>query len=492
MRCLLCSSLLLAGVLSKLEAGEGLSGYTRDRSESGWDEDGRIDASGSFAYSDLMILPSTHQEVRSGSNLVLTCRIRNLQNWIGSEALKLAWYTPDRVPVHNDLSMYTIEERMTAEIEPATGSISLFIKNIKKSDAGRYMCIKSTGTKTYSRTYVQIKVFDGLRWQDSSAVQLAVINTNTTIFCRAEATYPPRIDWIRHDSTVRSDAKFSVVPGGLHINSVQSADAGVYICRATITETGEMEERSIELQIGTPPYWIRKPKNITVQVGATVRVDCLGDGYPTPTSTWIYKPNHDKPDGELTDFKNGTLLFGSVTKNQEHAKLKCIATGEPIPKITWSKPVPRENSSELIIEDVRDEPGVLDIQDDVYLDEITQEYTVESTVSIVRVRRKDDGDYICRGMNVGGGMNVVGNIKVLFPPEFQDQQTVALTWHQKTVVINCSVVSLPGASLSWWHRGQQIGRDNLDRNFKIYSIQSFSQLHIARFLVFTASLKRKY
>lgn len=52
-----------SGVLSKLEAGEGLSGYTRDRSESGWDEDGRIDASGSFAYSDLMILPSTHQEV---------------------------------------------------------------------------------------------------------------------------------------------------------------------------------------------------------------------------------------------------------------------------------------------------------------------------------------------------------------------------------------------------------------------------------------------
>ena len=47
------------------------------------------------------------------------------------------------------------------------------------------------------------------------------------------------------------DAKFSVVPGGLHINSVQSADAGVYICRATITETGEMEERSIELQVHT-------------------------------------------------------------------------------------------------------------------------------------------------------------------------------------------------------------------------------------------------
>ena len=54
-----------SGVLSKLEAGEGLSGYTRDRSGSGWDdnEDGRIDAFGSFAYSDLMILPSTHQEV---------------------------------------------------------------------------------------------------------------------------------------------------------------------------------------------------------------------------------------------------------------------------------------------------------------------------------------------------------------------------------------------------------------------------------------------
>ena len=35
--------------------------------------------------------------------------------------------------------------------------------------------------------------------------------------------------------------------------------------------------------------------SLNYQVGANVRVDCLGDGYPTPTSTWIYKPDHDKP-----------------------------------------------------------------------------------------------------------------------------------------------------------------------------------------------------
>ena len=34
-----------------------------------------------------------------------------------------------------------------------------YVGFVHQSDAGRYMCIKSTGTKTYSRTYVQIKVF---------------------------------------------------------------------------------------------------------------------------------------------------------------------------------------------------------------------------------------------------------------------------------------------------------------------------------------------
>ena len=43
-------------------------------------------------------------------------------------------------------------------------------------------------------------------------------------------------------------------------------------------------------------------------------------------------------------------------------------------------------------------------------------------------------------MNVGGGMNVVGNIKVLFPPEFQDQQ-VGTTVRPRNVYIGGSDLS---------------------------------------------------
>ena len=44
-------------------------------------------------------------------------------------------------------------------------------------------------------------------------------------------------------------SKYSRSPTGLRIENVSRSDRGVYICRARLANTGQMEERKIEVEV---------------------------------------------------------------------------------------------------------------------------------------------------------------------------------------------------------------------------------------------------
>ena len=44
-------------------------------------------------------------------------------------------------------------------------------------------------------------------------------------------------------------SKYSKTPAGLGIENVSRSDRGVYICRARVANTGQMEERKIEVEV---------------------------------------------------------------------------------------------------------------------------------------------------------------------------------------------------------------------------------------------------
>ena len=44
-------------------------------------------------------------------------------------------------------------------------------------------------------------------------------------------------------------SKYSKSPAGLGIENVSRSDRGVYICRARLANTGQMEERKIEVEV---------------------------------------------------------------------------------------------------------------------------------------------------------------------------------------------------------------------------------------------------
>lgn len=81
---------------------------------------------------------------------------------------------------------------------------------------------------------------------------------------------------------------------GLLIKNVAESDEGIYTCRATVFETGELAERKIELEVLTPPKV--QPFSIdlnNVESPHPISVRCNATGTPTPTITWT-KDNEQK------------------------------------------------------------------------------------------------------------------------------------------------------------------------------------------------------
>lgn len=80
------------------------------------------------------------------------------------------------------------------------------------------------------------------------------------------------------------------------IKNVAESDDGVYTCRATVPETGELAEREIKLEVVTltPPKV--QPFSIDLnnaQSPHAISVHCNATGTPRPTITWT-KDNGQK------------------------------------------------------------------------------------------------------------------------------------------------------------------------------------------------------
>ncbi|KAL9975090.1 hypothetical protein ACROYT_G012206 [Oculina patagonica] len=115
---------------------------------------------------------------------------------------------------------------------------------------------------------------------------------------------------------------------------------------------------------------------------------------------------------------------GMTVNESQTAILKCIADGNPRPKVTWSKlnsslPVGRhvvESSGALIVKDVR--PG-------------------------------DEGVYSCRTENLLGEINASAKLTVQFPPHLSLSFNRLMAEEKQNVTIACTATGQPLPSVTW-------------------------------------------
>uniref|UniRef100_A0A8C4EZI9 Ig-like domain-containing protein n=1 Tax=Dicentrarchus labrax TaxID=13489 RepID=A0A8C4EZI9_DICLA len=361
---------------------------------------------------------------------------------------------------------------------------TLHIRKVGPKDSGNYEC---TATVLHP---LPVSPFSKARIVSTSSSITAVHYGGVLqLHCSVTGNPSPIIIW-RTPSRKLVDMHFSfdrrlkVYPNGtLSIQAVTEKDAGDYLCIARNKVADDY--RLLRVSVATKPAKIepKQPLNRMVLFGKPLKVDCQASGLPDPSVHWSL------PDGtmvnsvlqgedrggrarRLTVFDNGTLLVPAVGMGEEGeytcyaenqggqdtmkvkvkvmmtspptfsddrsyyiikvrqgatAKIRCQATGDPAPTLTWLSPtrrvIPRSFGSGFYSERVVVVSG--------------------GTLEVRLAQTSDTGNYTCRASNSAGERIIVW---VTVTAQIEEIQSAV---KGQTVLLPCPSQGSPPPRLSW-------------------------------------------
>lgn len=141
-----------------------------------------------------------------------------------------------------------------------------------------------------------------------SSLTVAIINisnnteidagTTATFVCVASGTPTPGIIWLKENIPLDVDGRINItenaynqnditlVSSVLEIHDTQSGDTGTYTCLASVSELEVTA--SFNLTVITASALITEPpNNETVRAGDNVTLTCIATGIPLPSITWL-------------------------------------------------------------------------------------------------------------------------------------------------------------------------------------------------------------
>ncbi|XP_075629463.1 basement membrane-specific heparan sulfate proteoglycan core protein isoform X8 [Balearica regulorum gibbericeps] len=300
--------------------------------------------------------------VRAGDALQVQCLAH------GTPPLLYAW---DKV--NGSLSARAIHRAGLLRISPAL-----------PADAGTYRCLVTNrvGTaETFARVAVHGDAGDG---GDAGGGPLTVrvtpgslvkgVGSTAEFACAVSGDPRARLEWLKDGGEL--PPTHSVRDGVLRMPELVWGAQGVYVCRASAPGGGQAEDRATLTVQALPRALINIRTAVqTVLAGTTVELECLGLGEPRPHVTWSKVGGRIRP-GVLV--RAGVLTIERVERAdagqyrctaanavgsvQSHvilhvqatpqiagqpevkevsvgsaAVLPCLASGFPVPEITWSK-----------------------------------------------------------------------------------------------------------------------------------------------------------
>ncbi|XP_030623830.1 basement membrane-specific heparan sulfate proteoglycan core protein [Chanos chanos] len=288
------------------------------------------------------------------------------------------------------------------------------------SDAGTYKCV-ATNKVGRSEALAKVSVRSPLSVQISPQVEVKAPGSAVEFTCAAKGGSDITIEWLKEGGTLPPN--HHIRDGVLRIESLEKSNEGIYICRATSMFGQAQDTARLTIQ-ALPKVMINVRTSVqTVMVGNSVEFECQATGDPQPTVRW------SKVGGPLPDHivvKGGMLKIEQVTEADagqyrctatndvgsvqsqvvlnvqslpqiaaqpetkevtvgSTAEFPCIASGYPVPVITWSK-----LDGELAAKAVQ-EANVLTVPD---------------------VTHEDSGTYVCTASNKQGKVQAFTTLKV--------------------------------------------------------------------------------
>uniref|UniRef100_A0A8D0YFV1 Roundabout guidance receptor 2 n=1 Tax=Sus scrofa TaxID=9823 RepID=A0A8D0YFV1_PIG len=266
----------------------------------------------------------------------------------------------------------------------------LMISNTRKSDAGMYTCVGTNMVGERDSDPAELTVFERPTFLRRPINQVVLEEEGVEFRCQVQGDPQPTVRWKKDDADLprgRYDIKDDYT---LRIKKAMSTDEGTYMCIAE-NRVGKVEA-SATLTVRAPPQFVVRPRDQIVAQGRTVTFPCETKGNPQPAVFWqkegsqnLLFPNQPQqpnsrcsvsPTGDLTITNiqrsdagyyicQALTVAGSILAKAQlevtdvltdrpppiilqgpanqtlavdgTALLKCKATGDPLPVISWLK-----------------------------------------------------------------------------------------------------------------------------------------------------------
>nr|XP_056714894.1 roundabout homolog 2 isoform X2 [Euleptes europaea] len=294
---------------------------------------------------------------------------------------------------HPEPSIYWKKDKIRIDDREERISIrggKLMISNTRKSDAGMYTCVGTNMVGERDSDPAELTVFERPTFLRRPINQVVLEEETVEFRCQVQGDPQPTVRWKKDDNDLprgRYDIKDDYT---LRIKKAMSTDEGTYMCIAE-NRVGKVEA-SATLTVRAPPQFVVRPRDQIVAQGRTVTFPCETKGNPQPAVFWqkegsqnLLFPNQPlqpnsrysvSPTGDLTitniqrsdagyyicqaltvagsilakaqlevtdvltDRPPPIILQGPVNQTlaiDGTALLKCKATGDPMPVISWLK-----------------------------------------------------------------------------------------------------------------------------------------------------------
>ncbi|CAL8362757.1 unnamed protein product [Lota lota] len=297
----------------------------------------------------------------------------------------------------------------------------LTISSAKKSDAGMYVCVAANMVGEKESETAQLSVFERPVFVQRPVNQVVLVEESVEFRCQVQGDPPPTVRWKKEDvelSRGRYDIRSEKEDSLLRIKRASASDQGTFTCTAE-NRVGKVEASAYLTVRARPveaPQFVVRPRDQIVTQGRAATFPCETKGKPQPTVFWQREGSQDllfpnqpsQGDSRVSVSLSGEMTIRSVQRsdagyytcqaltvagsilakallevadaskdrpppiirqgpsNQTQAVggvavLRCQASGDPEPTITWLK-----NRASLLGKDHRMsllDHGSLQIQD---------------------------------------------------------------------------------------------------------------------------------
>ncbi|XP_029629555.1 roundabout homolog 2 isoform X2 [Salmo trutta] len=271
------------------------------------------------------------------------------------------------------------------------------ISNTRKSDAGMFICVGTNMVGERDSETAQLTVFERPTFLRRPINQVVLEEEGVEFRCQVQGDPQPNVRWRKNDVDVprgRYEIKYDKEDYLLRVKKASASDEGTFTCLAE-NRVGKVEASAsltVRARPVAAPQFIIRPRDQIVAQGRTATFPCETKGNPQPAVFWqkegsqnLLFPNQpQQPNSRFSVSSSGDLTISSVQRadagyyicqaltvagsilakaqlevtdvltdrpppiirrgpsNQtlrvdSVALLKCQASGDPIPSISWLK-----------------------------------------------------------------------------------------------------------------------------------------------------------